>query len=194
VLTQSIMSIQDLIEKLDHDDLGVRLNARQELLKIGIDAVPRLIKTVSTTHGRKCWAAAKLLGQIGDKIAVHCLVEALDATNPILRETAASSLGDLGDRRAVQPLCRALSDPHIQVQLHAAIALSRIGDRQALPQLILALSKTRHELSKCTFIEALAELGDATVMKYITPFLDDESYHVRKRASEALERLRGVVK
>lgn len=186
------MTIQELIDKLDHDDLGVRLTARNELAKIGIDAVPRLIKTIATSQGRKCWVAAKLLGQIGDKVAVHTLIEALEADNPILRETAASALGDLNDRRAIPALCRALSDPHVQVQLHAAIALSRIGDRYAVPHLIYALSRSGHELSKCTFIEALSELGDNSAVKYIMEYADDESAHVRKRVVEALERLQNA--
>jgi HEAT repeat protein len=186
VAARKQMDIQELIEKLDHNDLGVQLTARTQLLSIGVDAIPRLIATVSMTDGRQAWAAAKLLGQIGDKVAVHCLIDALDSPNPILRETAAASLGEIRDRRAVQPLCRALNDPHVQVQLHAAIALSRIGDRIALPQLIVALGKSRHELSICMFIEALAVLGDGSVSKYITAHAHHESDQVRKRVVDAL--------
>lgn len=86
--------------------------------------------------------AAISLGNIGDKLAVPALIEALDDSESDVRREAAKALGFIKDARAVPSLIESLSDRDTNVRLYAAYALGEIKDAEAAPALLKALNDT----------------------------------------------------
>jgi len=70
--------------------------------------------------------AAKALGTIRDKNAVHPLLKALNGPDKDVRLVVVWALGKVGDERAVEPLVKALSDPNEYVRRNAAKALRNL--------------------------------------------------------------------
>jgi len=83
--------------------------------------------------------AAISLGNIGDKLAVPALIEALDDSGNGVRREAAKALGFIKDARAATSLLEALSDRDTNVRMYAAYALGEIKDARAAPALLKAL-------------------------------------------------------
>ena len=69
--------IKEFLNDLDNDDLEVRNRARQQLARLGSNAVSDLIHQLKTDNPRCRWEATKILGDIHDETAVDALVEAL---------------------------------------------------------------------------------------------------------------------
>lgn len=91
--------------------------------------------------------AAAALADVGDKMAVDPLIEALSDEIDFIRRSAARCLGRIGDERAVEPLIKALSDKKNQKKMYGlsdkpdrvrdevAQALEKIGTNRALKAL-----------------------------------------------------------
>jgi len=84
--------------------------------------------------------AAVSLGNIGDKLAVPALIEALDDSEDGVRREATKALGFIKDARAVPSLLEALSDRDANVRMYAAYALGEIKDAKAASALLKALN------------------------------------------------------
>ncbi|MBN1428488.1 MAG: HEAT repeat domain-containing protein [Anaerolineae bacterium] len=90
--------------------------------------------------------AAKVLGEIGDSIAVEPLIEiAIGNDSKELRITAVDSLGMLGDERAVEPLLMLRSSSDSFVYANVEKSIRSIGD-PAVDLLIGALSHTERRV------------------------------------------------
>lgn len=70
--------------------------------------------------------AARMLGDMGDAVAVPVLVDALADRDPKLRWQAAWSLGRIGDEAAIEPLIDALDDRDADVRWFSAWSLAEI--------------------------------------------------------------------
>lgn len=156
------VTIDSLIQDLNHQDLEVRKNATIVLVNFRIkQAIEPLIKILEDDESdvmRK--EAATALGKIGDERAIEPLIQALKDENSSIREAAAWALGAIGDAKAVEPLINALEDEVRDVRIAAIGALGKIGDERA--------------------IEPLKEA------------LRDKSWFVRNAAEEALEMIEGA--
>ena len=76
-------------------------------------------------------AAASALGNIGNKIALNPLIEALEDEDWNVKLTAATALGNVGDKRAIRPLIRALGEDEFAfTRVAAASALSKLGEKK----------------------------------------------------------------
>ncbi len=148
--TQSRSAVESLIERLLQDKKpGVRGAAAVALGQIrGEAAAPYLAKVLSpatplptstrikvkTPREQNAFvlrAAARSLGQIGDRNGVPALAEVLhnEKAPSDLRREAAFALGTIGDRRAIQALQQVLDaqDPYLAQAAHQAIR--RISNR-----------------------------------------------------------------
>ena len=74
-------------------------------------------------------AAARILGNIGDRRAVGPLISVLKDEHPQVRMNAVTALRWIGDPRAAEPLIAVLKDEDEGVQRDAAWALSKIAGK-----------------------------------------------------------------
>lgn len=105
-------------------------------------------------------AAARSLGQLGDRRAVEPLIAALGDVFSF--QGAARGLGALGDMRAVEPL---------------------------LGRLSMALSAPSGAWQCITLVEALGRLGDRRAVQPLTELLDSATPQARRTAVTALGRI-----
>jgi HEAT repeat protein len=183
--------IQELIDLLESRNLSQHLAAKEQLIVLGEVVVDPLVEVVKSGTGKKCWIAAKILGNIGGDKAVNALLEALHSPNNLLRQTAVEMLGEMGNPKAVLPLIALLKDDVVPVRLWAAESLGRLGDLQALIPLRTLLHETESASVRTSVIRALGKLGDPSIIPDIQNYCTDENHHVRAEVTLTLARLNG---
>jgi HEAT repeat protein len=99
--------IGDLINKLDNNDGFVREKARLALIDIGGEAVPFLIKALSSNQEQVRWESAKALVKIANPGSIGSLVKALQDEVFDIRWLAAEALIAIG-LESIKPLLAAL--------------------------------------------------------------------------------------
>jgi len=122
-------------------------------------------------------------GKIGEKIAVHSLVNILKDLNEKsnARWKAALSLGKIGDKTAVPALIKALKDEDSSVRREAVWALGNIGDKVDYCVCLRMYSGTA--------ASDMGEIGDKTTVPALTETLKDKDSSVRREAAWALGRI-----
>ena len=100
-------SMKDLIADLSSKDSIVRIKARKSLVSRKQQAVPALVKALSSKNQWVRWEAAKALSQIHDPASVEGLIGALSDKTFDVRWLAAEGLIAIG-RKSLVPLLRAL--------------------------------------------------------------------------------------
>ena len=111
MLVHTIMRplVSDLITKLDNNDGSVREKARSVLIDIGKEAVPGLIKALTSKHEQLRWEAAKALVGIADPDSISALIKSLQDQSFDIRWLAAEALIAIG-KETIEPLLRAVID------------------------------------------------------------------------------------
>ena len=99
--------IETLGDSLAEMDGIERQAAREQLVKVGKQAVPSLLRALESPSERARWEAAKALGEIGEPIAAPALVNALEDKKSAVRWLAATALINLG-HAALVPVLRGL--------------------------------------------------------------------------------------
>lgn len=157
--------------------------------------------------------------EIGTESCFQELVAKLRDPEPQVRLLAVCGLAASGDERAVLHVVLALEDPDAAVRERAAMALGKIGDPRAAPALLAAATDTDRALHRAA-VAALGELGpvaidllaeelrsvdaadrvraaialgetrDVAAVAPLTVALEDGDPEVRRRAREALEKIR----
>jgi HEAT repeat protein len=109
--------IATLVSELNCDQIIRCQKARRELVAIGREAVPSLVKALASKKKWVRWEAAKALSQIGDPAATAVLVKALEDKEFDIRWLSAEGLIKIGEE-AIAPLLKALIDdsPSIWLQ------------------------------------------------------------------------------
>lgn len=133
-------------------------------------------------------SAASALGETNDPRAVEPLVDALKATDWVLRSAAAEALGEIKDSRAVAPLISALSDADSDVRWHAAVALARIKDNRAVEPLISALKDPDSNVRR-NAASALGEIKDRRAIAPLSVAQKDTEVTVAFDAGTALAKV-----
>jgi len=120
-------------------------------------------------------AAARALGQIGDRSAVGPLVQALKDSDENVLIAAARALGPMGEARSVEALIAVLQAPGVSWFVHAAAAeaLGQIGDARAVEPLIAALPIA-------DAVKALGRIGDARAVEHLIAALPDAADKARR--------------
>jgi beta-lactamase regulating signal transducer with metallopeptidase domain/HEAT repeat protein len=140
-------SLEPLKNSLGDARASVRRNAAWAIgeltnMRVGerAEAVPQLISLLSDSDEWVRMAAARALGEIGDRRAADKMIATLADGEWRVRRVAAWALSELKDERAVEVLCRVLvSDAEGDVRATAAKALGEIKSQKALPSLKQAL-------------------------------------------------------
>jgi HEAT repeat protein len=102
-----LKAINELIAKFQEDDGFVREGSRLKLVGIGKDAIPSLIKALTSKQEQVRWEAAKTLVGIADPTSITALIKALDDEIFDIRWLAAEGLIAIG-KDSIEPLLKAL--------------------------------------------------------------------------------------
>ncbi len=146
------------------------------------------------------WAAARALGQIGDRRGVRALLDALDvddAEDPLLHCEAVASLGRLRDGSALKPLSALLvgdgddrrRSEDAMTRSAAAQALGEIGDPTAVACLLEAATADPDDAVRQAAFDGLVAIGESGT-EPLREALGSDDAEVRRVAKEALEALR----
>jgi HEAT repeat protein len=166
--------------------------AKTRLIELGPPVVEPLIEVVNTQRGRPAWAAAEVLGYLGDPRALAPLAEALHSTNSMLGSAAAKALFRLNGCAgldALPVLAEALPHAPFITQQTIVMVLHALKDRRAVRVLIDQLDRTGSPVMRCAVIRALGELGDPQAIPALRRYIQDEDRHVRDWAAQVLARL-----
>jgi len=187
---EGIKDIVTLIKILEYDSAFVRQVAENELVEIGKPAVEMLIQTLKNNKDEDVRAiVARVLGKIGNTLAVPPLIVALKDENECVRRETADALGELKDPNAVGPLIEVLKDEttNIGIDWRAARALGKIG----MPALERVTELLSHESATVRerAVEALGEMGKPALEYVIAALKKDKNAPVRKKAIYALMKI-----
>lgn len=165
-------------------DVTKRDQTAQELIRLGADALPSLLKALQTKDANLLPLYQQVLARIPS--ATPALTRMLATAHPILRGRVAEVFSISKDRTAVPVLLDALQGEYFTVRSRAALALGKIGDRKALPLLLGALKDSEDEVRIAACL-ALGYFKDPATFDEITNvLLDDPKIEVRQAAAKAL--------
>ncbi len=126
-------------------------------------ALPALLRALDDPDDEVRAKSATALGRLGDRSAVHPLLDHLLADPaPFVRARIANALGRFGDADVTDRLVHALGDPAWWVRVRSVDALEQIGPAAEL-SLLAALDNTHHEIQGRAAI-TLERLGTATTL------------------------------
>jgi len=115
-------SLEELVERLESDNVNTQGLALGELIRRGNAATPILIEALQNAKPGVRALAAEGLGRIGDLNSANSLVAALQDSDEEVRSRAAAALAHLEDPRALPALISTLDDNYDL--LHADLSLS----------------------------------------------------------------------
>src|SRR5689334_10244360 len=112
-------------------DVSKRDLAAQNLVKLGMEAVPALVDALQTQDPTLLPVYQQLLSRI--PAARPQLIKALSTAQPNIRARVAEIFGMIRDGSTIPVLLEALHDEHFNVRAQAALALSNLGDAKVIP-------------------------------------------------------------
>ena len=120
-----------LMKGLDCDDLMTCQHTRRKLVEMGKEAIPYLIKGLSSKRVWVRWESAKALSEIADPECVQILIELLQNPEFELRWLAAEGLARIG-RPALVPLLQLLTNKSgslwLREGIHRILHDMRLGE------------------------------------------------------------------
>lgn len=160
----------------------------QLLAELGDELLPSLLRLLRYGNAEQRANAAWALGEIADSAAVAALLSALEDSDARVRHDAVVSLGRIEDIDSVESLVQCLKDPVPKVREAVTIALTRIGT-SSIPSLLRML-QSDNDNAKRIAIGVLGQVGDASVLKNVEPFLADKNPDLRAIAILSMGYLR----
>lgn len=147
------LKINEMISNGDIQGLAASLtNGNKEIRIDAANALGQLLSGKGSIREDPA-LQLKMYGTITNNVdpvvesTVGALIQALNDTDPDVREEAAKALGEIGDSEAVDPLIQALKDTDPRVRASAVEALGKIGEkRKSVVQLRKALKDSDPEV------------------------------------------------
>ncbi len=166
-------------------DEAKREHAFEEILKLGGDSAPLLIKGLQTGDQEMFQIYRHLLIRLGHD-ATPALTESLCGDHPAIRGHVAEILGEIKDPATLPVLLDALGSEFYTVRSRAAIALGKIGDKKAIQPIVGALADSEAEvrIGGLTALERFCEPSTFDDMADL--LLEDPHIEVRQAAAKAL--------
>ncbi|SIN94144.1 HEAT repeat [Singulisphaera sp. GP187] len=171
---------------------GVSRHAAFLLRKVGLDAVPRLIRALHHKKSR-IDQIAEALAQLGPPV-VALLLPSVEASDPRIRRAAALALGQIRPLApgTVPKLVAGLDDPDLEVQSAFLAAIRGLGPRakEAVPAVRALLPNPAAEI-RLQAIVILAQTAprDELLLGDLTGLLNDTNTRVQR---QAIELIRGL--
>ena len=131
--------IELYLSGLHNPEKDVRAKSMEQLVKLGIKAVPQLLDLLTDDDWVIRYRAAEALGGIRDTATIDSLTRLTADQKDHVRYMATKALGQMQDQRVVPTLIRMLSDDHSYTRKIAAGGLGTAGDPVALISLQKAI-------------------------------------------------------
>ncbi|MEE3715681.1 HEAT repeat domain-containing protein [Tumidithrix elongata RA019] len=183
-------------ERLNSDDLGVRMKALSDSRSLGVSDRFVLAAIASgDRNARVRYDAVSQLSTIGNQDLEKSLAILSDRllTDPEndVRAAAADSIGALKLTAAFDSLKHAYETTNDwMMQFSVVAALGELGDPKGLELLTTALHNP-NDLVKIAAIGALGDLGDPAAIDLLLPFVENTDWQMRHRVAQSLGQLGG---
>ena len=161
-----------------------RDHAAQELIRLGVDAVPSLIDALQTQDLNLLAIYQRILARIPS--ASPELTKALKSAHPLIRGRVAEIFAISKDKNAIPALREALHGEFFTVRARAALALAAIGDTRVIPELLPLLKDREDEVRIAACIAVGTFQDPSTFDELANVTLDDTIIEVRQAAVKAL--------
>ncbi|MFZ5862599.1 MAG: HEAT repeat domain-containing protein [Nitrospirota bacterium] len=172
-------------------------SCREELVAACVrmqrEGVPKLLAVIPRAPAGLREDVARALGEIGDRKAVHGLVELTGDPEGHVRQAAAAALGQLADPLGVRPLLQLLADPYPNVQEAAYRALTRLKSPGLVSRLLGLLDGSTVEIH-CYAARLLGAFQAPEAHGRLMLDLKDPDPMIRRTGLAALESLGGDVR
>jgi HEAT repeat protein len=156
---------------------------RQELMRLGGEAVPRLLEELEGGNQIFSWNAALILGELRDPRSLHplCRVASEQARGDSLASSLA--LGRLEDPAALGALIvQILSGKSRESRRAAAFALGRLQRPEATAKVVEVARESKQELDTVACLVALGMTGDGSVRGELAARVKSVDDRVRRAA------------
>ena len=186
-------SPEPYFQQLSSRDEGERLKAANRLLRMGDEAMPRLLEEARSDNWLVRYEVAQLLGRYRDPTGVPVLVESLGDRTAAVAKAAAWALGQIGDSRAVPALLSYIRDPSKGMRQHVVRSIGScysdsvaeaVGD-SAYAAVFRALRDPTPKV-RIAALEGIRHFGYRGAAERIIRMSRDESPEVRHVAVQAL--------
>ena len=203
-VTELIGKVRDIIERKDVKLARVLVHMlglkNEEIVGLAIDGFKELececgsmlLDSMGNSSALIRANAARALGRLKSRPAVHPLIELLQDSSPDVRARAAEALGMIGDRTSIEPLVQKIKDHAAKVQEAAGAALVKFGKTSTMP-LLNALALERDKFALKAVLLLLGKIGDSKAVPALIAHLRSSYYIVRQAALTALTRFGGAV-
>jgi HEAT repeat protein len=157
-------NLSALLNTLTGKDGLARKRAREELVEIGLPAVPGLLELLPDKRTHVRWEAAKALSEIGDPRAAPALVKALEDNDPGIRWLAAEGLIRI-EQASLPPLFEALLEHGESIRLRegADHVLKVLAKNEKLPAPAAPVLQALHGAAAATETPRAAKIALETL-------------------------------
>ncbi len=201
------IDIDALVALMTEEDVRIREALTSALLEFeeaqAMEVFMRILREAPQSHIRM--AAARKLGQTGDRRAVEALITALNDNNRNVRQLVAKALEKIGDFRAIGPLeAAAVGDKDFVVRNAARRAFQKLEQKKLrlerektgivrvkkweMPSLDSLIADLRDERPgiRIASAKALRRVKDPRAVEALVGALNDPDHEVRGHAAYAL--------
>jgi HEAT repeat protein len=178
--------VQKLFKLIRHGSAIDRTSFRQELMRLGADAVPRLLAELESGNQLFSWAAL-VLGEIRDPRALEPLGRVASEQSRGDPLTASLALGRYDEAAALGPLIVQLLSGRARVARRAAgFALGRLQRPEGTAKILEVAREAKQSYDLAAALVALGMSGDPSVLPEIKRRLHATDDRVRRAAVVAL--------
>ncbi|HUR99943.1 MAG TPA: HEAT repeat domain-containing protein, partial [Pyrinomonadaceae bacterium] len=185
LVRQGDAAIPILIEKLDSEELDVRVHAAQALGSIGTEPCVDALIAASRSDSSVALSALEALGRSTNPKAFDALIELLASPDKTLRRAAVNTLKRFPRENAFARLEGLLADVDPNVR---ESAIRVIGDLEgpACREAVLAATEDADETVRVAAVEQLASFPSDAAVKVLARALGDKVSNVRAAAARTL--------
>lgn len=177
---KALLRLFEVVEKVDDNQ---RYLIRKGLVKMGSKVVDPLVRLFKTKKEAIMTFSAATLGEIGSPKAVPVLIDGLSDNSWNVRRSSAYALGEIGEK-GVDRIAEALTSTNDDVRYWVTRILESVGEA-GMPYLVRALSDKNKNI-RFFAAKALGSSSNTDVIRHLIKALSDESWSVRRAASESI--------
>ena len=152
--------------------------------------VPKLIERLEDPDALFKEEVVRVLGEIGDPMAMRNMMQLLYDEDRMVRYYAAWALYHTGGRDVVQSLCGLLNDPDEWIVINVLDILSRLKDSEAIPALVGQFEIARDSRLKAIIISSLSSFAEGKLLKTFEAGLASFDPRIQANSVEAIAGLK----